>query len=1683
MIKKIVRNHTLAGALALAGSVLFASGTSASADASTWTGATDNKFGTATNWTGNVGPSPTNDALFASTVVSPVTVSASTDARSITVDGGAVSLSIAVDTTLALKNNGLFSIANGSALSLTGGLGSLVTSAAVQTWGDVNLATKITLDGGSVDDPVRSGRYAIVVGEGGELTLENGADITVGNATGGTGVKTLIRVGEMTAEGGVGVGVMNIEDGAKLTAGSKVGSGNWTGFHVGDFGGEGVVNQTGGTVDLFGGLTLGNQASGATADLGSKGTYNLSGGTLNIYRPAGDNGALIIGRATADRYSEGILNVSGGLLDLGAVGGALGDVAMVVGGEAKIDATIANAKGTVNQTGGIVRFTNAKLIFGRGQGTYNLNGGTLEIGGTNGISATAGGTPTFNFGGGTLKVINSNLTTDVRATLVDGTVSTIDTNGRNAVFANGLAGSGGFAKVGAGALVLNGLTNLDAASTVIGLLKVGSGTGNVGTLNLGADITVEVANTVGRLQIGVDGGSGIANFSEGASFTIDDSGASGGAWGTLDIGRGAGSVGVLNHSDGLVDLSGGALQIGYSGGNGTYNLSDDAELSLDTASSIFLGSGDGAVGLLTISDDAILTSDSQVFIGAGDGATGTVTQTGGQASFTGTLFALGTDSDETSNSPGTGIYNMEGGTAVFENLEHGLLIGTSSGGSGEFNQSGGRVTVTNTVMRVGDYGVYNQSGGVLEIGGNNLVGTGAFNFGGGTIKVIGSALNTDVNANLVADKISTIDTNELNAVWAGDITAAGLHQIGQGGSKLTKKGLGMLSFTGNGTRKLDTFAIEGGAGRQTAGTTSAVEFMVGTGAGSIGTYLMDGGTLQINPSTKKADGSAVSGSLRVGDFNGTGTFNQTGGAVNLAPNSALVIGNRGGTGTYNASGGTVQLSAALNILGRNDAEDGNPLNLGFAKDLGSSEGTLNISGNSLIELLSGGSLVLSSNVVTVNAAIGRASKGTINQTGGTLRINNGASLFLGAAGDGEYNLDGGVLEIGGNSLKGVYNNIGGAYAFNLGGGTVKVIGSNLTTDVRATLVNGTVSTIDTNGRNAVFANGLAGTGGFAKSGTGAMILGGNSVLGGDSTSEGDLVISGPGATPASFTVDEDTTLDIHRIAGGQSNLIVGSGAGQVGTLHIVEGGAVTLHSEGGNSNLHIGMGGGTGTVEMIGGSLTFDNAGGGYNRLRVGSGTGSTGTFNQSSGTVDTADGSFVIGFEGGTGTYNLSGDAALTVGNIFQIGRGLPDNSVVSRGTLNISDNAVFHMTNTASGWLALGLWGSHGTINQSGSSQVTVDTALNIVFGEGGDSSGTYQLDGGDLVMRSTGGIFVGNTASSTGTFTQTAGTSLFEGGLLRIGNQGEGTFTVSGGTATVKNGIAVSNTVASKGTLEIGGDGVLEVGGGEGIKKGDGTAVFNMSGGKLRVIDNDLSVSVDANLTAATTSTIDTNGFEATFTGTISGPGNLTKAGTGELTVVESANIGTLLVSAGSAAFMSDYTGVDVILDGGDADFKGAINHVTGDVTVGDGSQLMGSLSADGATTIETGGTHQLCDESVVSAGSYRLEGDAVLILDLTGTYLDVARLSYASITLENDSRIVLYSLGALDLSESIFLFNTSNLFTGSVNIQGAGAIADYEFELRSDGYVTITAVPEPSVMVLLVLALGFVVIFQMKKRRQA
>ncbi len=290
--------------------------------------------------------------------------------------------------------------------------------------------------------------------------------------------------------------------------------------------------------------------------------------------------------------------------------------------------------------------------------------------------------------------------------------------------------------------------------------------------------------------------------------------------------------------------------------------------------------------------------------------------------------------------------------------------------------------------------------------------------------------------------------------------------------------------------------------------------------------------------------------------------------------SSLNIGNQGGTGTYNISGGELGLTALLNTLGRGT----NP-NLGGT-------GTLNISGNGLVDLSNDG-VNPTRLIIGYGNADGTQTHGIINQTGGTLRIHNGSTLNLAGqnTSTGVYDLYGGTLEIGGDSLQPGYMNSTPDYEFNLGGGTIKVIEAALDTDVNAALVGG-LSTIDTNGFGATFNGILSGPGALEKAGMGTLIFtAANTYAGGTEIAAGTLQLGAGGslASNGALQIDAPGTFDLNSHIQTVGDLF-GAGAILLGSGELAAGMANSTQFSGSIS----GSGGfvkqGSGTLDLTGNS-------------------------------------------------------------------------------------------------------------------------------------------------------------------------------------------------------------------------------------------------------------------------------------------------------------------------------------------------------------------------------------------------------------------------------------------------------------------------------------------------------------------
>ena len=760
--------------------------------------------------------------------------------------------------------------------------------------------------------------------------------------------------------------------------------------------------------------------------------------------------------------------------------------------------------------------------------------------------------------------------------------------------------------------------------------------------------------------------------------------------------------------------------------------------------------------------------------------------------------------------------------------------------------------------------------------------------------------------------------NNANAAFSGTIS-------------MTNQGYnstyGTFAKTGSGTLTIDNATITQGesyitqgAMAQTSGNTTVTYLAVGTGTTSgnpnVGALNVSGGTISFGTG------------LQVGDFGGQGTLNQTGGTVRVdatcgdpAHCAALHIGNQGGTGTYNISGGELDLVGSNNELGRSTGSKPR------------SAGTLNISGTGVVDLSANGSLIIGYGNENTSP---NTSQGLIDQTGGTLRVHNGSTLYLTGANSSSsvYNLTGGTLEIGGNSLKAGYGGTSNPYQFNLGGGTIKVIESALVTTVNATLASG-VSTIDTNGLGATWSGVLSGNGGLAKIGAGKLTLSGlNTYSGGTRLDAGTLAVgSNTALGTGTLTFASGTTLQAAANGLTLANTLTLNGTDTIDTQANVMALSGSIGGTGGLAKI------GTGTLK-VSGANTYSGA------TTVTAGTLQAGAAN------------------------TFSAASAFTVGAFLDV-----------------------HGFNQTIGSLA-----GAGTVTNSGAGAATLTVG--------------------------------GNNTSTTFSGTLQNGAS-----ALGLAKTGTGTLTLSG-VNTYRGGTTVNG-----GTLAVSADNNL----------GDNSGSLAFGGGALQFLSGFISNrAVTLNSGGGT---FDTNGNGPLLTGSISGPGGLTKVGIGDLTLAGASTysgptnvlLGTL--AAGPTNVFSPASAFTVVA-GGALNLNGfnqSIGSLSGDGLVGN--------AGPGPATLTTGGNNSSTTFSGVifdAPGTMRLTkaGTGTMILSGDNSYTGGTTISAGTLQLGDGGTSG--SIVGNVANNGIFAVNRSDVFTFRGLISGTGA-----FQQNGTGTTIFTA----------------------------
>ncbi len=593
---------------------------------------------------------------------------------------------------------------------------------------------------------------------GGSLTTHNSF---IGNAGTGTftqtgGTHTVL--GTPGSTGNLFVGVQNgatgtYDQSGGATVAPAVGVGVAAGSH-------GIYNLSGGS--LTGGLALGyggqgdfhqSNADGTSAVVvnnnlrlgeltGSSGSYTLDGVTSSL-QVTGTNKKEIIGVGGAGTFTqnagthsvEGILSLGGKNATLGTGTYSLNGGSLTVGTNVTPGWAFVgeNGTGTLTQSNAASATVNGNLVLGGqagSQGTYTLNGGTLDVAGT---GLTGGNLAVGHRGRGTFTQNGGQVATSELQ--VAGGASNGSTTAQGSYNLNGgtlTANVENIGNTGTGSLTQTAGSANQAGSVSLGASAGSKGTYQLdgGTLNAN-NLTVGNAGTGGFKQTG--GANAVTNTVEIAK----NAGAAGSAYSLSGGSLAAASMNI--NAGGTLDYSGGSLSLGSGGGT----LSNAGQVNVS-------GAGTRTVDAGVVNDGNFKVTDTTVSY------TGSFTNNGG--------------------------YHSDPSTNIFTNLTVGVN-GYLTGGLGDVFQMQGDYFNQST-----QYTLWDTSKASLEFTGttHQMGTTGAFgNFAWGSF-ILDHGAGLKLNGIMTVGLFNLMDgLDQLNSfsgtfvLWYDKTLAGNAYLLGQ----------------------------------------------------------------------------------------------------------------------------------------------------------------------------------------------------------------------------------------------------------------------------------------------------------------------------------------------------------------------------------------------------------------------------------------------------------------------------------------------------------------------------------------------------------------------------------------------------------------------------------------------------------------------------------------------------------------------------------------------------------------------------------------------------------------------------------------------------------------------------------------------------------------------------------------
>ncbi len=965
--------------------------------------------------------------------------------------------------------------------------------------------------------------------------------------------------------------------------------------------------------------------------------------------------------------------------------------------------------------------------------------------------------------------------------------------------------------------------------------------------------------------------------------------------------------------------------------NGTVNV-DGFGSSLRSGAMTLAESGTGA---MTITNSAVVNTSGLGVLGGSTGSHGSATiRTGGQWNLVNPSGAL---QDLNIGYGGTGVINIEEGGALNAGM---TTIGSFASGVGTVSVSGQNSTMNTGALRVGDYG-----SGTLNISDSAIVRSSADSMlgrspdGNGRVNVNTGGEWRIADASDVTKKLNVghATTGILDIQSGGKVVASAVSLAANGGE-------GTVNINGAGSRLDATSATVGAVGdgtlnlsnsgalnlngklfiAQNASSTGVVNIGAAEGQAAAGAGVISGstgvtfgsgtGSLVLNHTTN--DPSTAGGYQLAMPITGQGTI------VHQAGHTVLT-----GDNTY--SGKTIVNGGTLTSALQSSA---NRTGLGSSEVTIGSDGTLEIVG--------------ATNTSTNDFAFSNVLNGT-----GLMSVNLHAGDDVFSFTPGVGNSFRGAVELR-NSTFALSGNNASSLAQSLlissAGNTTTVSGMQYLTGL---LFNGGTLAFDVTLPGSTISNSLVSVNTLVAGAEGIIYNGRAHQADGTGTVKVNLADpwndTGAAANPdttANLLQQDDTGIGVQLV---KASIVLGSG----GSLTLADQNGTPIAAD---KTLQIAQSGTTVANGQYGFRLTTAPGDGLY--------------VNYGLKALDILAGQTLVlsPYAGVTGagadmsaTISGSGNLAVNTGDLVSLSNGLNDYSgatLVQAGTLRTDADGALGETSEL-----------HISSGATADLNGTTQTAGTLT----GRSNSTLALNDGSLTL-SNGGLSEGSLTGS--------GALNVNGGLLTI----DGANAALTAKTTISSGAEVSvNDVQGAGSGDIVDDGTLTLNGVVGtltnnISGAGGIDVANMTdvavsgdnsgfSGLFNIdTDNKLTVSEQQNLGTAS---VTDNGLLTVATDTdwtldnvISGTGDLTKTGSGVLTLKQdyAAWTGTTDIIAGEIAL------------GSDAD--SAVLMTSQLVNIHDGAQLSGYGSTAGDVDVMSGGTMQVSDFTV--GGNLTHSGTVIL-----------------------------------------------------------------------------------------------------------